>query len=141
MGKLLSCSVPQLPASAMGIETLSPDRAVAKTESSSASRGLTGPVTLNTLPHMLATISVLFLSGRDPQPPILPWSAYLSSSQRKCARRLKAKSRLDTILLLHSLSATAPALGLRKGERHPVWALGSLQGCWTPIASCLGTPD
>lgn len=38
--------------------------------------------------------------------------AYLSSSQRNRVKRLKAKSTLVTSSLLHSLSATAPALGL-----------------------------
>ena len=96
----------------------------------------------------LAITSILFLSvsphlpttvGR-PQHGLL---AYLSSSQRNRVRRLKAKSRLVTDLLLHSLSATAAALGL---EGRVVYQVGSripCKGSGHPQAtlSYLGTLD
>lgn len=72
---------------------------------------------------MLAITSIL-LSVKGPRPHFFgkgPWPAYLSSSQRKCDKRLKAKSVLVITLLLHSLSATAPALGLKKRVHTPGW--------------------
>lgn len=57
----------------------------------------------------------LFFSVWVPEPQICPQPAYLSSSQRKCDKRLKAKSISVVRLLLHSLSAIAPALGLWEG--------------------------
>lgn len=69
--------------------------------------------------------------GKAPQP------TYLSSSQRKCDKRLKAKSKSVTPLLLHSLSATAPALGLEERGHTAGWTRDSLQGRGTPTGHCL----
>lgn len=69
--------------------------------------------------------------------------AYLSSSQRNCVKRLKAESRLVTNLLLHSLSATAPALGLEGKIMHQVGFCIPCKGAGHPqaAASYLGTLD